>query len=383
MNLTLRVFRLLKAITLFLLCCPFIKAQNIIPDSGFENNKFIPVDFSGIGASKTWSRPSLGTSDLFCECNKKQKKISLVDVPQNPMGYQEAHSGTCYAGIFAYSHGYYREYLQTPLKEPLEKNKTYLFSMYVSLADYSRTYIDQLGVCFLTDKVTYNSSNAIGDLKPVYIDTKTTPGKEEKEWHRITATYKAHGGETYILIGSFLVQKVQKTKFKLPKEIKSQINQHAERDAYYFIDDVSLVETTAIEAMDTNLLLPAMIKDSIPISRAFTLSTILFKTNETALLPASFPELDTLAAFLHRNIHLYLEIAGHTDNSGNEKANIKLSQGRAKTVCDYLVSKGISKARITHLGYGSSKPLVSNKTKEGKKQNRRVEFKLTEPGSDP
>jgi hypothetical protein len=74
----------------------------------------------------------------------------MVNVPQNPMGYQEAHTGTCYAGIFAYSHGAYREYMQTRLSEPLEKNKTYLFSMYISLADYSRAAIEQLGVCFLS-----------------------------------------------------------------------------------------------------------------------------------------------------------------------------------------------------------------------------------------
>jgi hypothetical protein len=62
------------------------------------------------------------------------------------MGIQEARSGKCYAGIFAFSHGYYREYLQTTLSTPLESNKEYILSMYIILSDYSSpdTYVNQL-----------------------------------------------------------------------------------------------------------------------------------------------------------------------------------------------------------------------------------------------
>ncbi|MCD6066493.1 MAG: hypothetical protein K0S33_1319 [Bacteroidetes bacterium] len=204
--------------TLCFLCFRFAPAQNIIPDSSFEKNKFVPTEFSAIGSSNSWSRASWGTTDLFCKCDRKKgKKFSMVDVPQNPMGYQDAHSGNCYAGIIALSHGYYREYLQTPLKVRLEKNKYYLFSMYVSLADYSRAAIDQLGVCFLTDKTEYNSSNTIPNVNPVYIKIEKEVGRDTASWHRITVTYKAHGGESYLLIGSFEIHKTLKTKFNSRK----------------------------------------------------------------------------------------------------------------------------------------------------------------------
>jgi len=279
---------------LFCLClfpgAHYTSAQNLVPDSSFEKNKIIPVDFSAINASYTWNMPSLGTTDLFCTCDKKRKKISLVDVPQNPMGYQEAHSGTCYAGLFAFSHGDYREYLQSPLKAPLEKNKTYRFSMYISLADYSRTCPDQLGVCFLTAKARYKTTEVITDLEPVYINIEKAPGKDVKSWHRVTVTYTAQGGEQYILIGGFEFHTIKKTKFKAPKEIRSRINQSTERDAYYYIDDISLVETIPVAPvnntekpkMETQL--PAGItEDSL-----LAFKTIVFQSNSAVLLPASY-----------------------------------------------------------------------------------------------
>ena len=365
----------MKTFLLLLLFIPFAKAQNLIPDSSFENNKAIPTDFSAINSSNTWNMPTQGTTDLFCECFKKQRKISLVDVPQNPMGYQYAHSGTCYAGLFAYSHDTYREYLQTSLIKPLEKGKMYLFSMYITLADYSRTCIDQLGICFLPEKVKYNSSKVITDLNPVYIKINKVG---LTDWHLVTGTYKAKGGETCMLLGSFAINKVTKTRVKAPKEMKSRINQTSERDAYYFIDDVSLVETVVVPESET----PVMVKteldslNKIPADTALVLKNVLFKTGKAILLPSSYPDLDKIADYLKNNPKLKIELSGYSDNVGSEEFNQKLSADRAKAVADYLVKKRIDKHRISVIGYGSKNPLVLNDTEEHKQQNRRVEFVL-------
>jgi outer membrane protein OmpA-like peptidoglycan-associated protein len=322
--------------------------------------------------------PTQGTTDLFCMCNlRRQKKYSMVDVPQNPMGYQFAHSGTCYAGLFAFAHDDYREYLQTPLVTPLEKDKYYVFSMYVSLADYASTYVDQLGVCFLPDKVKYNMSNEISDLNPVYIKTDAV-GKDAKHWHKLSVTYKAQGGESYLLIGSFVVNAVKKTKYKAPKEIKSRINQTSERDAYYFIDDVSLAETAIVVKEEP----PPIIKteldtlDKIPADTAFVLKNILFKSGKAILLPSSYADLDKMVDYLTKNSNLRIEISGHSDNTGSEAINQKLSKERAKAVADYLLKKKIDRQSITTTGYGSSKPIVPNDSEEHKQQNRRVGFVL-------
>jgi len=367
--------KVIRACILFLINFQNAEAQNLIPDSSFESNKFIPSDFSQINASNSWRMPSQGTTDLFCKCNKKKlKKYSLVDVPQNPMGYQDPHSGNCYAGFFVFSHGDYREYIQTPLNHALEKDKWYLFTMYISLADYSRTSLDQLGVCFTDKKVGYNSSDVITDLNPVDIKIDKEVGRDVKQWHRVSVKYKSQGGESFLLIGSFKIHTIKKTRFKVPKEIKSRINQNSERDSYYYIDDVSLVETTSPEPHDKSE--PKVFETSPPDS-LLVCKNVLFQTNETVLLSSSFFELDVIAEHLKKNPQTQIEIIGHTDNSGNEKINRRLSTERAKAVADYLASKNIDRSRITYKGWGSLKAIAPNDTEEGKKQNRRVEFILS------
>jgi OmpA-OmpF porin, OOP family len=360
---------------------PGMLSQNLIPDSSFEMNKFVPMEFSMINASNYWSMPTRGTSDLFCKCDRKTKMLadkaySQVDVPQNPMGYQFPNSGKCYAGIFAHAHGEYREYLQTALTRPLEKDKTYLFSMHVSLSDYSSAYIDQLGVCFVNGKSAYLNTDILSVLEPLYIKIGDEVGNEVRYWHYISTEYKAHGGESYVLFGSFEITKLEKTGFKPPEEIRSRINQSTERDAYYYIDDVSLVEIypdAPDESGEQEEEIEATV-DEILTDSVFTLKNVLFETNKSALLDSSLPELNFLAGYLKNNLQAHLTVVGHTDNSGNEASNSKLSEDRAKTVCGYLVSRGIDGERIGYKGAGSTKPIATNETEEGRQQNRRVEF---------
>ena len=89
--------------------------------------------------------------------------------------------------------------------------------------------------------------------------------------------------------------------------------------------------------------------------------------------------LDEFIDFLHTHPSLKIEIYGHTDNVGNEKANIALSADRAFTVRDILLAKGISESRlIAFKGFGSSLPVAENTTPAGRSKNRRTEFKIVE-----
>lgn len=108
------------------------------------------------------------------------------------------------------------------------------------------------------------------------------------------------------------------------------------------------------------------------------LNNIFFDTAKDALRPESMEELDRLVKMLKEHLELKIEIAGHTDNRGDEKANVLLSEKRAHNVVNYLVTNGIAKERLTFKGYGSSKGLASNDTEEGRKQNRRTEFVIVE-----
>ncbi len=80
--------------------------------------------------------------------------------------------------------------------------------------------------------------------------------------------------------------------------------------------------------------------------------------------------------FLKSNPKVEIELEGHTDNRGDVKKNLVLSQQRVDKIKTYLVSKGISQKRIKGKGYGGSKPIATSDSEEARRLNRRVEFRI-------
>lgn len=109
------------------------------------------------------------------------------------------------------------------------------------------------------------------------------------------------------------------------------------------------------------------------------LEGVNFAFNKADLLPVAYPILDKDVTTLKNDPNLNVRIEGHCDIRGSDEYNMKLSERRAKTVYDYLASKGIDKKRMSTVGYGRSKPLVPNTTEENMYKNRRVEVKIVEP----
>jgi outer membrane protein OmpA-like peptidoglycan-associated protein len=133
--------------------------------------------------------------------------------------------------------------------------------------------------------------------------------------------------------------------------------------------------------MNDKLTLPAegemnknIMLQPIEVGQTVTMHSIIFMQGKYELLPESFPELDRLAQMLHDNKTMEIEISGHTDNQGDPKKNLILSEQRVKVVKDYLVSKGASPEKIKGKGYGGTKPIADNADPETRKLNRRVEF---------
>ncbi|HXF95806.1 MAG TPA: OmpA family protein, partial [Gemmatimonadales bacterium] len=102
---------------------------------------------------------------------------------------------------------------------------------------------------------------------------------------------------------------------------------------------------------------------------------VTFETGRSALRPESYAVLDEVAASLVANPEIRIEIAGHTDNTGSEAANRRLSQARADAVRAYLASKGVVPDRMVARGYGEGSPVATNATPEGRAMNRRVELR--------
>jgi outer membrane protein OmpA-like peptidoglycan-associated protein len=101
---------------------------------------------------------------------------------------------------------------------------------------------------------------------------------------------------------------------------------------------------------------------------------IQFQTGSAKLTKKSYTTLNDIANLMRKVKSANLEVQGHTDNTGSESTNQKLSEKRAKAVVDHLKKKGIEGDRLRAIGYGSEMPIADNETKEGREQNRRVEL---------
>lgn len=105
------------------------------------------------------------------------------------------------------------------------------------------------------------------------------------------------------------------------------------------------------------------------------LDGVTFLTGRAELSPNAMTILDRVAASLVNAKDVRVEVQGHTDNTGSNATNMRLSSRRAEAVRDYLVMKGVDASRLSARGYGPSAPVASNATAEGRTQNRRVELK--------
>lgn len=105
-----------------------------------------------------------------------------------------------------------------------------------------------------------------------------------------------------------------------------------------------------------------------------TLGSFLFETGKAVLLPGAMQSVARLGDYLENNPDKQVLIEGHTDSTGSDATNLRLSQERADSVRMALVSEGISPSRLVATGLGSSRPVASNDTAAGRQQNRRVEI---------
>ncbi len=105
-------------------------------------------------------------------------------------------------------------------------------------------------------------------------------------------------------------------------------------------------------------------------------SKAMFDINEFKLKPATINDLNDLSTILNKYGDTEILVRGHTDNSGSETYNQKLSQDRATSVRNFLFQKGVTSSRMTLEGFGELQPIADNSTSSGRSQNRRVEIAI-------
>ncbi|MDX5419919.1 MAG: OmpA family protein [Hymenobacteraceae bacterium] len=124
--------------------------------------------------------------------------------------------------------------------------------------------------------------------------------------------------------------------------------------------------------LTANLVLNEIVKE-----KAIVLENIFYDFDKADIRPDAAVELDKLVEILVDNPRISIELSSHTDSRGSDVYNEDLSQRRAESAVNYIISKGIDKSRITAKGYGESRPVVRNaKTEEEHQRNRRTEFKV-------
>ena len=103
---------------------------------------------------------------------------------------------------------------------------------------------------------------------------------------------------------------------------------------------------------------------------------ITFATDSADLSASFYDVLNSVALVLNEFNQTVIEVAGHTDSTGSEEYNQRLSERRAASVAAYLRTRGVRADRIIEVGVGESRPIASNDTPEGRQQNRRVELTI-------
>ena len=136
-------------------------------------------------------------------------------------------------------------------------------------------------------------------------------------------------------------------------------------------ENFNIPSTTKYQEITKNIRLLSMDPGS-----KVVLNNVFFDTGKANLRPESYGELNRLAEVFKLYPKLVIEISGHTDNQGSKATNNKLSLNRAKAVVEYLISIGVGKTHLIAKGYGPSQPRDTNKTPEGRQNNRRVEAKI-------
>ena len=205
--------------------------------------------------------------------------------------------------------------------------------------------------------------NPVSYLKGKVID-RQTGGMIKAEYELINLTEKkVIIKNTTDSNGNFLVC--------LPSGFNYGIN--VSKEGYLFHSENFLFEGThsVAEPYVKNILLT-----KIRTGEKIQLTNVFYTTDSWQIKEESFGELNNLVRLLNENKDIVMEIGGHTDSTGSDEHNMTLSEKRALSVVEYLISKGINSNRLSYKGYGNTQPIGDNNTAEGRQLNRRTEAKV-------
>ena len=339
--------------------------DNLVPNPGFEEYSDEPSGwyYSGRDFSRVamfWTSPTAASPDIY------GPKVKIPGTWQsNGFGKVSAYAGSSFAGITVYGCGtgkpHCREYVQVQLTEPLVPGQRYGFSCMVAHLQKS-VFVRNVGLWFSDFEIDEGTQDPILQTPVLSLD-RFLPS--DGKWYRWTGQFVAESSSSYLLIGNF--SNDENSQVKMP--VRSDL-----RFGYYYLDEVRLFKIPPV-------IIPPQIESPLTNfvpkpGEIVTLSRIYFEHDRTDFMPRALIQLDQLLAFMKKYPKMTVEIIGHTDSVGSMDYNQNLSQRRSIAVINWLVKKGIDKNRMTAVGFGSTQPIASNATSQGRSQNRRVEIKV-------
>jgi len=367
---------------------PFTKEKNLIinPDFDFFYYKPVPIIYNGKDKIEEWIpfwiTPGNYTPDFIS--NLRYINVLgynyLFDMPL-PGKFE-------YVGIALYKESdNYSEYIQGRLITPLIKGKKYCLRTSVNLCSYSRYSGNRLSFYFSLSPILVDSENENTYSPQV---TFSNLPVENKSFSTLCDYFIADGGEQTITVGRFS----RPENLELVK--RDNIPQSLfglEKAVYYLIDNIELFEiqdtlecsckgniipidsikTKPTEVYETDL---NKLKQGVPV----VLENVNFEFDSFILLNSSEEILNILLNYLNNNPEIRISIEGHTDDTGTEDYNLRLSINRARSVYNWLIEKGADSNRLSFTGYGKSRPLFNDAEEKHRALNRRVEVRIIKNG---
>lgn len=217
--------------------CP-IQAQNLVINGDFEEYDICPSSLNNISNCNNWIPATDGSPDYFNSCSDG---ASGVDIPANFYGVQLPHSGLGYAGFLAYAPDNSRDYITTPLSEPMIPGQTYCVSFQVSLADFTFVGVENIGLYFSTTQVSVTNGGLFLGYTPQVLNTNGIISDKSEDWVTISGTIVANEAYQWATIGNFSNNTGTNSQdLSIPGVSGPLVSR-----AYYYVDDVEIYELPA------------------------------------------------------------------------------------------------------------------------------------------
>lgn len=341
------------------------ESENIVPNPGFELYSGTPLGWFYTGRDftrvlKYWESPTAASPDVY-----GPKVFVPSQWKEQGFGESQPVNGNTMIGITLYGCAegkpHCREYVQIRLSEPLVIGQRYAVEYLVKPLPRS-IRIKNIGAVFSVDRIHKRLDELI-EMIP-QIEPETIMTTEDEDWMKVSGEFYASDPAEFMVLGNFYPD--EKTKFEYCH------HNDPLQFAYYYIDDVAVIKLPPI--IDAPIGEDELSKVDLVAGKTVQLNNIYFDLDHDDFLPRSYRELYALVKLMKDNAEMRIEIHGHTDNIGTDEYNLALSKSRASAVANYVIRHGVDASRVFPRGYGSTRPIATNDSEDGRQENRRVEF---------